>query len=243
MESKMTVEEKETILLKFRQWFKDSLIESHRKNTEKLRDINEFNINPFLLYYLSNFLEGNSEPESLAKALVYPRALGTSITTSFGALMQGQFITKVLGAYGSSIAGIDIEFIDQLDGRKKYCQLKSGPNALNRDDVTTIKNHFKELQNRSRKNEGDVRIGDLVFCLIYGEKSEMNSFVKELGADYNIFIGKEFWQRFTGDEHFYRDLIVSAGQIANDVDMKNVVEDVITDLSVKIEDTFKRILS
>lgn len=243
MESKMTVEEKETILLKFRQWFKDSLIESHRKNTEKLRDINEFNINPFLLYYLSNFLEGNSEPESLAKALVYPRALGTSITTSFGALMQGQFITKVLGAYGSSIAGIDIEFIDQLDGRKKYCQLKSGPNALNRDDVTTIKNHFKELQNRSRKNEGDVRIGDLVFCLIYGEKSEMNSFVKELGADYNIFIGKEFWQRFTGDEHFYRDLIISAGQIANDVDMKNVVEDVITDLSVKIDDKFKRILS
>ncbi len=196
-----------------------------------------------MLYYLSNFLEGNSEPESLAKALVYPRALGTSITTSFGALMQGQFITKVLGAYGSSIAGIDIEFIDQLDGRKKYCQLKSGPNALNRDDVATIKNHFKELQNRSRKNEGDVRIGDLVFCLIYGEKSEMNAFVKELGADYNIFIGKEFWQRFTGDEHFYRDLIISAGQIANDVDMKNVVEDVITDLSVKIDDTFKRILS
>jgi len=37
--------------------------------------------------------------------------------------------------------------------------------------------------------------------------------------------------------------IISAGQIANDVDMKNVVEDVITDLSVKIEDTFKRILS
>jgi hypothetical protein len=52
MESKMTVEEKETILLKFKLWFKDSLIESHRKNTEKLKDINEFNINPFLLYYL-----------------------------------------------------------------------------------------------------------------------------------------------------------------------------------------------
>ena len=79
--------------------------------------------------------------------------------------------------------------------------------------------------------------------MLYGENSEMNSFVKELGADYNIFIGKEFWQRFTGDEHFYRDLIVSAGQIANDVDMKNVVEDVITELSLKIEDTFKRILS
>jgi len=239
----MTIEEKQTILLKFKQWFKESLIESHKKNTEKLKDINEFNINPFLLYYLSNFLEGNANPESLAKALIYPRALGTSITTSFGALMQGQFITKVLGAYGSSIAGIDIEFVDQVDGRKKYCQLKSGPNALNRDDVTTIKNHFKELQNRSRKNEGDVRLGDLIFCMIYGEKSEMNSFVKELGNDFNVYIGKDFWQRFTGDEHFYRDLIVSAGQIANEVDMKDVVEDVIQDLSVKIADRFKQILS
>lgn len=239
----MTQAEKDTILLKFKQWFKESLIESHKKNTEKLKDINEFNINPFLLYYLSNFLEGNSEPQSLAKALIYPRVLGTSITTSFGSLMQGQFITKVLGAYGSSIAGIDIEFIDQIDGRKKYCQLKSGPNALNRDDVTTIKNHFKELQNRSRKNEGDVRLGDLVFCMIYGEKNEINSFVKELNNDFNVFIGQEFWQRFTGDTHFYRDLIISAGQIANEVDMKEVVEDVIQELSVKIDAQFKRILS
>ncbi|MFN8346123.1 MAG: PmeII family type II restriction endonuclease [Spirosomataceae bacterium] len=239
----MTQTEKEAILLKFKQWFKESLIESHKKNTEKLKDINEFNINPFLLYYLSNFLEGNSEPQSLAKALIYPRVLGTSITTSFGSLMQGQFITKVLGAYGSSIAGIDIEFIDQIDGRKRYCQLKSGPNALNRDDVTTIKNHFKELQNRSRKNEGDVRLGDLVFCMIYGEKTEINSFVKELNNDFNVFIGKEFWERFTGDAHFYRDLIVSAGQIANEVDMKEVVEDVIQELSVKIDAQFKRILS
>jgi Type II restriction endonuclease EcoO109I len=239
----MNVEEKNAILVKFKLWFKDSLIESHKKNTEKLKDINEFNINPFLLYYLSNFLEGNSNPESLAKALVYPRALGTSITTSFGTLMQGQFITKVLGAYGSSIAGIDIEFIDQIDNRKKYCQLKSGPNALNRDDVTTIKNHFKELQNRSRKNEGDVRIGDLMFCMIYGEVNEMNAFVKELSKDFNVCIGKEFWQRFTGDSFFYRDMIVAAGQIANEVDMKNVVDDVIKDLSIKIDDKFKQILS
>lgn len=238
----MTKVEKEDILLKFKLWFKGSLIESHKRNTEKLKDINEFNINPFLLYYLSNFLEGNSNPKSLAKALVYPRALGTSITTSFGSLMQGQFITKVLGAYGSGIAGIDIEFIDQLDGRKKYCQLKSGPNSLNRDDVTTIKNHFKELQNRSRKNEGDVRHGDLVYCMIYGDAAEMNSFIKELGNDFNIHIGKDFWHRFTGDIHFYRDLIISAGQIAKDVDMKHVVEDVINELSIKIDTKFKDIL-
>ena len=127
----MNKKEKEEILIRFKDWFQDSLIESHRKNTEKLTDINEFNINPFLLYYLANYLEGNSAPKSLAKALVYPRVLGTSITTSFGTQMQ-TFITKVLGAYGSTTQGIDIEFIDQIDKRKKYCQLKSGPRSEER---------------------------------------------------------------------------------------------------------------
>ncbi len=237
----MTKQERDEILIKFKEWFKDSLIESHRKNTEKLSDIREFQINPFLLYYLSNYLEGNSNPQSLAKVLVYPRVLGTSINTSFGTLMQGQFITKVLGAYASNTAGLDIEFIDQIDGRKKYCQLKSGPNALNRDDVSTINNHFRDIKNRARTNQGDVRLSDLVFCLIYGEENEKNSFIRELESDYNVYIGKSFWHRFTGDEDFYKELIISAGEVAKDVDMKDVVNKVILKLSNSIEERFKNL--
>lgn len=235
----MTAEERYVILEKYREWFRDSLVISHKKNTEKLKDINEFNINPLLLYYLANFLEGNSDATSLAKALVYPRVLGTSITTTFGTLMQGQFITKVLGGYGSGIAGIDIEFIDQLDNRRKYCQIKSGPNALNKDDVTTIRNHFKEVQNRSRFNQGDIRVGDLIFCLIYGQTEEKNSFINELERDFNVLIGKDFWHRFTGDESFYKSLIQVSGEVANDVDMKEVVDEVIETLSHQIEERFK----
>ncbi len=235
----MTTKERIEILNKYKVWFRESLVKSHKKNTEKLKNINEFNINPLLLYYLANFLEGNADSKSLAKALIYPRILGTSITTSFGTLMQGQFITKVLGAYGSPIPGIDIQFIDQIDKRQKYCQLKSGPNALNRDDVTTIKNHFKEMQNRARLNKGDIRIGDLAFCLIYGEPDEKNSFVLELESHYNIFIGKEFWHRFTGDEGFYKSLIEVSGEVANEIDMKEVVEDVVEVLSHQIEERFK----
>lgn len=234
----MTPEERIEILERYKTWFSESLVSSHKKNTEKLVDINEFNINPLLLYYLANYLEGNSNALSLAKALVYPRVLGTSITTSFGSLMQGQFITGVLEAYGSATPGIDIEFIDQIDQRKKYCQLKSGPNAINRDDVTTIKNHFREIQNRSRFNQGDVRIGDLIFCLIYGESDEKNSFIRELEQDYNVFIGRDFWHRFTGDSNFYRSLIQASGEVANDIDMKEIVDEVILELSHQIEERF-----
>jgi hypothetical protein len=238
----MNKKEKEGILIRFKEWFQDSLIESHRKNTEKLTDINEFNINPFLLYYLANFLEGNSTPTSLAKALVYPRILGTSITTSFGTQMQ-TFITKVLGAYGSTTQGIDIEFIDQIDKRKKYCQLKSGPNAINQDDIKTIKDHFQGVKNLARTNNLHIDLGDLIFCLTYGEESEKNSFIKKLEKDYTVYMGKEFWQRFTGDKYFYRDLILTAGEIAKEVNMKDIVDEVIADLSKTIEDRFKFISS
>ena len=238
----MNKKEKEGILKRFKEWFKDSLIESHRKNTEKLTDINEFNINPFLLYYLANFLEGNSTPISLAKALVYPRVLGTSITTSFGTQMQ-TFITKVLRAYGSTTQGIDIEFIDQIDKRKKYCQLKSGPNAINQDDIKTIKDHFQGVKNLARTNNLHIDLGDLIFCLTYGEESEKNSFIKKLEKDYTVYMGKEFWHRFTGDRYFYRDLILAAGEIAKEINMRDIVDGVISELSKNIEDRFKFISS
>lgn len=236
----MNLEEKQLILLKFKEWFKDSLIESHLKNTKKLKNIKEFNINPFLLYYLANYLEGNSNPESLAKVLVYPRALGTSITTSFGTKMQ-TFMTIVLDAYGSTTKGIDIEFIDQIDNRKKYCQLKSGPNAINKDDITTIKDHFKGVKNLARTNNLQIDVNDLVFCLIYGEESEKNSFIKELEKDYTVHMGKEFWHRFTGDENFYKDLIIEAGEIAKEIDMKQIIDDVIIELSATVEDRFRNL--
>ena len=72
------------------------------------------------------------------------------------------FLTKVLDAYGSTTQGIDIEFIS-TDGKRKYCQLKSGPNALNRDDVKTIKGHFDGVRRLARTNNKDVGINDMVF--------------------------------------------------------------------------------
>ena len=56
-------------------------------------------------------------------------------------------------------------------------------------------------------------------------------------------MGKEFWYRFTGDKNFYKDLILAAGEIAKEIDMKNIVDDVIKDLSLTIEDRFKNISS
>ncbi len=138
----MDKKEKQHLLNKAREWFRTGIIQNHIKNAGKLKDDKKFDINPFLAVYLSNFLTGNSAPESIAKALLYPRVLATSITTSFGTNIQ-KFAQEVLSSFGSTTSGIDIEFTDQIDGHKKYCQLKSGPNTIYKDDVETIAGHFK----------------------------------------------------------------------------------------------------
>jgi len=86
-----------------------------------------------------------------------------------------------------------------------------------------------------------ARPNDFIFCLIYGEEEEKNTFIREVEADYTVLIGKDFWHHFTGDETFYQELIKAVGEIANEVNMKKIVENVISELSTKIDDRFSEL--
>lgn len=231
----MEEQTKHEILEKAKMWLLTELIPAHRANTLKLASVKEFNINPFLWPYLAYFLEGNNDYRALARVLIYPRALGSSINTSFGSRTQ-QLITRLFAdTYGSTTPGIDIEFIDKLDGRKKYCQIKAGPNVINRDDVTTIKVHFRTLLNLARTNNLQLQTTDMMFCLLYGEEHEKNGFIQEVEKDYIVSMGQNFWHRFTGDPDFYKDLIKALEEAAVEVNMQQEVEDVIDKLAIDIE--------
>jgi hypothetical protein len=233
---------KEEILEKARVWMRNELILAHKANTLKLANSDEFIINPFLLPYLANFLEGNSDFKTLAKVLIYPRVLGSSINTSFGQRTQ-QLITKLFeGISGSTTSGIDIEFMDKKDNKKKYCQVKAGPNVINSDDVTTIKNHFRDLLRLAKTNNLDINNTNLMFCLLYGESSQQNTFITEIGKEYTVSTGQDFWYRFTGDKNFYKDLIKAFSEVANEVNMKKVVNSVINELAKDLEKKYKNIL-
>ena len=137
----MDSEQRALILNKAESFFNEVIVPNHIKNLKKLKKLKAFKFNPFVIRYLASFLSGEVTYDSIARALVYPRILGTSIATSFGQNIQ-RFCTEVLSGFGSAISGVDIEFIDQLDGRKKYCQVKSGPETINKDDIETISRHF-----------------------------------------------------------------------------------------------------
>jgi len=224
--------DKEEILEKAKDWFRDTIAQNHIKNTEKLINPKQFNINPFLAVYLANFLTGNSSPESIAKVLLLPRVLGTSITTSFGSNIQS-FTNSVLDAFGSTTSGIDIEYIDQIDGYKKYCQLKLGPQTINKDDVETIVGHFSSVINLARTNNLRVTHSDLVVGVIYGEPSALSANYKRITNQYHhpVIIGKEFWHRLTGDEDFYADLANIIGSVAIEADYSKEFERVIKELA------------
>jgi hypothetical protein len=225
--------EKEEILNKAKEFFKETIALNHIKNTKKLKNLKNFKINPFLNTYLANFLTGNSDPESIAKALIYPRVLGTSITTSFGTNMQ-YFCNRVLDGFSSTTSGIDLEFVDQLDGRKKFCQIKSGPNTINKDDVDTLINHFSSIKRLARTNDMRISLDDLIVGVLYGSPKELNSHYKKINKDFPVIVGKEFWKRLTGDDNFYHELINAVGEVAIEVDATTLLDDIIHKLAAEI---------
>ncbi len=233
----MTKAERKRILEQVKEWFRTVIVPNHLENTQKLTSPSEFNINPFTVPYLAAYLTGELTPESVAKALLYPRVLGTSITTSFGMNMQ-TFISDVLkNSFGSMVSGIDIEFKDALDGRHKYCQVKLGPNTINKDDVVTIHNHFKDARNLGRTNNVKVAHGDLVVAIVYGEPGQASGHYKKLRDeyDYPLFIVQEFWQRLTGDENFYTELLRAISEVAIEARSAAILDETIQKLAATPE--------
>lgn len=233
----MTEAERKRILEQVKEWFRTVIVQNHLKNTQKLKSPSKFDKNPFLTSYLAAYLTGELTPESVAKALIYPRVLGTSITTSFGTNIQ-KFISGVLkNSFGSLVSGIDIEFTDAVDGRRKYCQVKLGPKTINSDDVETIHRHFKDARNLGRTNNVKVAHGDLVVGILYGEPGQESGHYKRLRDeyDYPLFIGQEFWLRLTGDETFYADLRQAIAEVAIEARSADLLGDTVRQLAATPE--------
>lgn len=234
----MTDEERVRIIENAKQFFRDQIIQNHIDGAcERASQLSNYNVNPFLFKYLANFLTGNDSPESIARALVLPRILGSSITTSFGMKVQN-LISTLFQGLGSTTQGIDIEFIDSIDGRRKYCQLKAGPNTINYDDVTTIINHFNGVRNLARTNNLNVGINDMVVGVVYGDETELSSHYRKISTYYPVHIGQDFWHRLTGKEDFYFDLIDAIGEVALEVDASKIVEHTIEKLASQIKEKY-----
>lgn len=179
---------------------------------------------------------------SIAKAVVYPFVAGTSIATSFGTSAQ-KFIAdsegKKIGAKGSGISGMDIEYIDAVDGRTKYCQIKSGPATINKGDIESIESAFSGLRNLGHTNSMHLQDDDYVLAVLYGEHKDISSMYTTIEKDgYTVLVGEEFWYHLTGIRGVYQDLISIAQKAAQNSNnnMENGVEKLIAKVEKGIKD-------
>lgn len=226
----MTETERQRILRDAKVFFRTRIAEKHKENTERLSQLDQFNINPFTHKYLAQFAFGDSSPESMAKALIYPRVLGTSIATTFGTQLQF-FCNEVLSSYASTTTGIDIEFMDAIDGRRKFCQVKAGPTTINHDDVETIRNHFQGIRRLARTNHLNLEATDCVVGVFYGTETSLSASYKKIDTEYPVYVGEEFWHHLTGDIQFYYDLIDAFAEVADEMDSSVMINDIIRQLA------------
>lgn len=220
-------------------YFNTYIFENHINAALKTHSkLKSYNINPIVVKYLSKILEGNYSPVGVAKALYYPRVLGTSINTSFGTRIQNMFIDLKI-AEGSLIKGMDIEFIDKTDNRRKWCQLKSGPNTINSEDVKPLVKKFTDTINLARTNKAFKNINntDFMVGVLYGEQTELSMHYKTIDKTHPVIIGKDFWHRITGFPDFYDGLVDNLQELINNIDTQDLINKGVQELAKEIENS------
>lgn len=221
------------------EYFEEYIFKTHIKlSLNRNSKLSSYNINPIVVKYLSKVLEGGYNPLGVAKALYYPRVLGTSINTIFGTRIQKMFVELDI-ASGSLIPGMDIEFIDKIDNRKKWCQLKSGPNTINSEDVRPLILKFTKTINLARTNYAfnGVSNSDFIVGVLYGTESELSMHYKVIDKIHPVFVGEDFWFRVTGFPDFYVGLVSELHKSISNIDTSDFITRGCNNLATEIENS------
>ncbi|MBE7641526.1 restriction endonuclease [Salegentibacter sp. BLCTC] len=217
------------------EYIKIQILENHKiSSLSKHSKLKNYKINPIIVKYLSKVLEDDFTPLGIAKALYYPRVLSTSINTSFGTMIQRMFVDLNL-ASGSLIKGMDIEFTDKLDGRQKWCQLKSGPNTINSEDVRPLLKKFSNVTNLARTNSMNLNNSDLILGILYGEEDQISQHYRKIDEQYPVIIGQEFWHRLTGFPDFYNKLVSNLDSMILELNTEDFFEIGYKELAKEVE--------
>jgi hypothetical protein len=138
-------------------------------------------------------------------------------------------------AKGSLIPGMDIEFVDKKDKRKKWCQLKSGPNTINSEDVKPLIKKFTDTIRLAKTNNSKLSNTDFIVGVLYGEAEELSMHYRIIDKTHPVFVGKEFWHRITGFPNFYDKLVKALHTSISNLDTRDLIKKGCDDLAEEIK--------
>jgi hypothetical protein len=220
------------LVTEIERWFAEVVIEKNKINIQKLKKASNFEINRYLAPYVSQALTGDITALGIARGLVQGRAMVTSLNTSFGDRMQIFIIDQIKQAVGSAIAGIDIEFVDCVDGKTKYAQVKAGVSTINKDDVAPIVTKFKNIRSKARRDGVRIDEDQTVICVLYGEESSLSANYKKLIEEgVEVHVGDDFWERLTGEKGMEQRLFKACQNAAARAEVKSILEAAIEELA------------
>ena len=239
MNTENTQEQKELINAIVDHLVEDFFKEHLKKITTKHSKLKSYKRNPFTDKFSAKFF-GAYTPENLAKGLLYPKVNGTSLATSFGTILQ-QILVTVKIVDGATNPGIDIEFIDKTSRKKKYCQLKAGPNTINSGDIKKIKENFEKIIKLARTNDksSELSNNDFIVGLLYGSKKELSSHYKKINESYPVLPAEEFWYKITGYQDFYQELIKAVNEAVEQFSPSVVLDEALNLLTEEIKKSDK----
>lgn len=226
----MTEQQKQAIFDCGKEYFRRTIIPNHKSKFESL-GLNDFKIDFSIIKFLTaSHCKTTETQDLLAKALIYPKVIETSINTCFEQNSQS-FMSQLLQVIGepSEINGIDFEYVDTIDGRRKYCLCKSIIDAEKDLDeiLCDCKKAMLAIDDKDWKNA----IDDIVVVVPFGKKEELSEAYKIVATTYTVLCGAEFWEHLTGYSDFYNRMLAGFCMVLDEEQIcRDLVEEVIENL-------------
>lgn len=228
---------------KLKAYFKAEFAEQILEKLKSGHPLSSFNVNPLVLISLSSGVYGTLTPLNMAKALLYPRVFGTSVSTNFGDKMQ-KMCVQILGARASGTSGMDIEFEDQVEDQNVIMQLKAGPNTINSGDVKQILMEMNSAYRLLRQNRSND-MPTFAMGITYGAIEDISGHYKKIRSspvgsqtENPIYIGQDFWHRLTGSPDFYSEMISLFVDVFEKEDYSPLLQEDLDRLAAEIESKY-----
>lgn len=192
-------------------------------------DLDKLVLNGFSVGFLAAEVGGAITAESIARALVLPRALGSSVSTVLGTRVRQlcEIVEPSARLRGSALQ--EIEFVDKVDGRKRIGRFFGGPKNANTGRSVPV---GKELAALHAAHGGAKK--RITACITHGEQRDLHPSFLAAQIPYEVLVGADFWHRLSGDATFYKRATAGVAARMNDGRAHRTLEAVLKAVSSQI---------